>query len=84
MADTAVLFADLQLGEAVLGALDLLLRWVVLRVCEGNTQCLLRVLELASRLLDCLYDQVGRCHLYTPVPGHRGMSRRSFISTSRG
>jgi hypothetical protein len=41
----------------VLGALDLLLRWIVLRVCEGNTQCLLRVLELASRLLDELYDQ---------------------------
>ncbi len=49
-----------QLNDAVLGALDLLLRWVVLRVCEGNTQCLLRILELASRLLDSLYDQVGR------------------------
>ena len=46
-----------QLSEAVLGALDLLLRWIVLRVCEGNTQCLLRVLEFASRLLDELYDQ---------------------------
>jgi len=46
----------------VLGALDLLLRWVVLRVCEGNTQCLLRILELASRLLDSLYDQVRRLY----------------------
>ena len=44
--------------EAVEASLDLILRWVVLRVCDGNTQCLLRVLDLARQLLDLLGDVV--------------------------
>ena len=44
--------------EAVERSLDLILRWIVLRVCDGNTQCLLRVLELARHVLELLGDGV--------------------------
>ena len=33
------------------------LRWIVLRVCDANPQCLTKVLELARELLDLLYDE---------------------------
>ncbi len=49
--------------EAVLAALDLVLRWIVLRMCEGNTQALLKVCELARALLDALYEHVRASHL---------------------
>ena len=80
--DVIILACHIQLNEAVLGALDLLLRWVVLRVCEGNTQCLLRILELAGRLLDNLYDQVRRdlpcreaCGHFNAVVSFRDVTR---------
>lgn len=47
--------------EAVERSLDLILRWIVLRVCDGNTQCLLRVLELARHVLELLGDGVCTC-----------------------
>ena len=33
-------------------------RWLVLRICEANTQCLLKVCDLARATLDALYEQV--------------------------
>ena len=45
-------------AQALLSALDLVLRWLVLRICEGHMQCLLKVLELTRALLDALYDHV--------------------------
>lgn len=36
----------------ITASLDLLLRWAVVRVCEGNTQALVRVLEALRALLD--------------------------------
>ena len=45
--------------DAMLAALDLLLRWIVLRVCDANPQALTKVLELARELLEYLYDEVS-------------------------
>jgi cytoskeleton-associated protein 5 len=49
-------------AEAALAALDLLLRWAVLRLCDphGNTTCLLRVLELCAALLGALAARGGQ------------------------
>ena len=41
--------------EAI-SCLDLIFRWAVVRVCEGNTQTLVRVLEMLRVLLDGLAD----------------------------
>ncbi|XP_042390738.1 protein MOR1-like isoform X1 [Zingiber officinale] len=37
--------------------LDILLRWFVLRFCESNTTCLLKVLEFLPELFDVLKDE---------------------------
>ncbi|KAH7654180.1 cytoskeleton-associated protein 5 [Dioscorea alata] len=37
--------------------LDVLLRWFVLRFCESNTTCLLKVLEFLPELVDTLKDE---------------------------
>jgi hypothetical protein len=44
--------------DAVLAALDLVFRWVVLRLCEGNMQALVKVCELTNALLNTLYENV--------------------------
>ena len=57
--------ADMLLGqlpdipEAAVSNLDLLLRWAVLRMCDGNTQCLLKVLEMCKALLELCQQMVG-------------------------
>lgn len=43
------------LNEAVAN-LDLIFRWAIVRICEGNTQLLVRVLEMLRVLLDALSD----------------------------
>jgi hypothetical protein len=62
--EAAELLAEALPGEAeaALSALDLLLRWAVLRLCDphGNTTCLLRVLELCGALLGALADRGGQ------------------------
>jgi hypothetical protein len=45
--------------NAVLAALDLVFRWVVLRLCEGNMQALVKVCELTNALLNALYENVS-------------------------
>lgn len=47
-----------DLSEAALSCLDLLLRWAALRICDANTQCLLKVLELCRALLDLCATEV--------------------------
>lgn len=64
--------AELLLGalpaeaEAALAALDLLLRWAVLRLCDphGNTTCLLRVLELCQALFGLLVSSGAQLSQY--------------------
>lgn len=46
------------LRREVMSCMDLLLRWLVLRICEANTQCLLKVLDLTKALLELMVDQV--------------------------
>lgn len=43
----------------MVAGLDLILRWVVLRMADGNMQSLVRVLELARALLCALRDAGG-------------------------
>jgi hypothetical protein len=58
--------------DAVLAALDLVFRWVVLRLCEGNMQALVKVCELTNALLNALYENVslgvGLCILHVADP----------------
>ncbi|XP_072993641.1 protein MOR1-like isoform X1 [Typha latifolia] len=49
--------ALLSSTKEVIDLLDILLRWFVLRLCESNTTCLLKVLEFLPELLDVLKDQ---------------------------
>ena len=51
--------------QAVLAALDLVFRWVVLRLCEGNMQALVKVCELTDALLNTLYEHVSIMKLVT-------------------
>ncbi|OAY83553.1 protein MOR1 isoform X1 [Ananas comosus] len=44
-------------AKEVIELLDILLRWFVLRLCESNTTCLLKVLEFLPELFDVLKDQ---------------------------
>ncbi|KAF8716821.1 hypothetical protein HU200_025917 [Digitaria exilis] len=44
-------------GKEVIELLDILLRWFVLRFCESNTTCLLKVLDFLPELFDSLKDQ---------------------------
>ncbi|KAL6766815.1 TOG1 [Auxenochlorella protothecoides x Auxenochlorella symbiontica] len=57
-ADTLLAQLDLVWAGVVAG-LDLILRWVVLRMADGNMQSLVRVLELARALLCALRDAGG-------------------------
>lgn len=43
-------FAEVQ------ASLDLLLRWFVIRICDGNSQTLIKVLETARALMEALSD----------------------------
>ncbi|KAM0848085.1 hypothetical protein ACQ4PT_054595 [Festuca glaucescens] len=43
-------------GKEVVELLDILLRWFVLRFCESNTTCLLKVLDFLPELFDGLKD----------------------------
>ncbi|KAL3643399.1 Protein MICROTUBULE ORGANIZATION 1 [Castilleja foliolosa] len=44
-------------GKEFIEVLDILLRWFVLRFCESNTSCLLKVLEFLPELLDMLRNE---------------------------
>uniref|UniRef100_A0A804PUA9 CDP-diacylglycerol--glycerol-3-phosphate 3-phosphatidyltransferase 2 n=1 Tax=Zea mays TaxID=4577 RepID=A0A804PUA9_MAIZE len=44
-------------GKEAIELLDILLRWIVLRFCESNTTCLLKVLDFLLELFDILKDQ---------------------------
>ncbi|XP_057949966.1 protein MOR1 isoform X2 [Malania oleifera] len=43
-----------SVGKEIIEVLDILLRWFVLRLCESNTTCLLKVLEFLSELFETL------------------------------
>ncbi|KAK9131718.1 hypothetical protein Scep_011246 [Stephania cephalantha] len=44
-------------GKEIIELLDILLRWFVLRFCESNTTCLLKVLEFLPELFMMLKDE---------------------------
>ncbi|KAK6149887.1 hypothetical protein DH2020_017412 [Rehmannia glutinosa] len=46
-----------SMGRELIEVLDILLRWFVLRFCESNTSCLLKVLEFLPELLDMLRNE---------------------------
>ncbi|KAK9681891.1 hypothetical protein RND81_10G035200 [Saponaria officinalis] len=46
-----------SLGKDVIEVMDILLRWFVLRICESNTTCLLKVLEFLTELLEALKSE---------------------------
>ncbi|XP_042026470.1 protein MOR1-like isoform X2 [Salvia splendens] len=46
-----------SMGREVIEVLDILLKWFVLRFCESNTSCLLKVLEFLPELLDLLRNE---------------------------
>ncbi|KAL1560195.1 Protein MICROTUBULE ORGANIZATION 1, variant 2 [Salvia divinorum] len=46
-----------SMGREVIEVLDILLKWFVLRFCESNTSCLLKVLEFLPKLLDLLRNE---------------------------
>ncbi|GFQ07256.1 protein mor1 [Phtheirospermum japonicum] len=46
-----------SMGKEFIEVLDILLRWFVLRFCESNTSCLLKVLEFLPELLDMLRNE---------------------------
>ena len=52
--------------DALLAALDLVFRWVVLRLCEGNMQALVKVCELTNALLNALYENVSHAQQLFP------------------
>lgn len=55
-----VLLTQLNSLEAeVMSCMDLLLRWVVLRMCDANTQCLLKVLDVTKALFTLMADKAG-------------------------
>ena len=45
----------------VVGCLDLLLRWCVLRIVESNTQSLVKVTELLKAIMDAMVQGGVRC-----------------------
>ncbi|KAK3028496.1 hypothetical protein RJ639_038564 [Escallonia herrerae] len=46
-----------SIGKEILEVLDIILRWFVLRFCESNTSCLLKVLEFLPELFDTLRNE---------------------------
>ena len=59
-----------DIPEAAVSNLDLLLRWAVLRMCDGNTQCLLKVLEMCKALLELCQQMVGGSALQARLLAH--------------
>ncbi|KAL4563558.1 hypothetical protein LXL04_027601 [Taraxacum kok-saghyz] len=45
------------MGKEIIEVLDILLKWFVLRFCESNTSCLLKVLEFLPELFDTLKNE---------------------------
>jgi len=69
-----------QLGDVpkeAMSCMDLLLRWLVLRMCDANTQCLLKVLDLTKALFTLMVDQVR-------PPGHTQTHRKQAEATVWG
>lgn len=48
-----------DVADAAVSCLDLLLRWAVLRLCDANTQCLLKVLDLCTALFAVCQEMVS-------------------------
>ncbi|KAL2473261.1 Protein MOR1 [Forsythia ovata] len=46
-----------SIGKELIEVLDILLKWFVLRFCESNTSCLLKVLEFLPELFDTLRNE---------------------------
>ncbi|CAA3011554.1 MOR1 isoform X1 [Olea europaea subsp. europaea] len=46
-----------SIGKEIIEVLDILLKWFVLRFCESNTSCLLKVLEFLPELFDMLRNE---------------------------
>ncbi|CAI9087519.1 OLC1v1021600C1 [Oldenlandia corymbosa var. corymbosa] len=46
-----------SIGKELIEVLDVLLKWFVLRFCESNTSCLLKVLEFLPELFDLLKNE---------------------------
>lgn len=46
-----------SIRKEIVEVLDVLLRWFVLRICESNTSCLLKVLEFLPELFDMLKNE---------------------------
>ncbi|KAM7500819.1 hypothetical protein LguiA_025233 [Lonicera macranthoides] len=46
-----------SIAKELIEVLDILLRWFVLRFCESNTSCLLKVLEFLPELFDTLKNE---------------------------
>ncbi|XP_057463028.1 protein MOR1-like isoform X2 [Actinidia eriantha] len=46
-----------SIGKEIIEVLDILLRWFVLRFCESNTSCLLKVLEFLPELFEMLRSE---------------------------
>ncbi|XP_074307660.1 protein MOR1-like isoform X2 [Silene latifolia] len=46
-----------SLGKDIIEVMDILLRWFVLRICESNTTCLLKVLEFLPELFEALRSE---------------------------
>ncbi|KAK3018876.1 hypothetical protein RJ639_004441 [Escallonia herrerae] len=46
-----------SVGKEIVEVLDIILRWFVLRFCESNTSCLLKVLEFLPELFDTLRNE---------------------------
>ncbi|XP_019170142.1 PREDICTED: protein MOR1-like [Ipomoea nil] len=46
-----------SIGKEIIAILDIVLRWFVLRFCESNTSCLLKVLEFLPELFDMLKNE---------------------------
>ena len=62
-----------DIADAAVSCLDLLLRWAVLRLCDANTQCLLKVLDLCKALFDVCQDMVSLLKAIRQ-PMHQAMS----------
>ncbi|KAI3709297.1 hypothetical protein L2E82_39057 [Cichorium intybus] len=46
-----------SITKEIIEILDILLKWFVLRICEANTSCLLKVLEFLPELFDILRNE---------------------------
>lgn len=69
------------LAREVMSCMDLLLRWVVLRICEANTQCLLKVLDVTKALFALMLEQAS---LPAPSSSRSRMWAGSLLHWTRG